>query len=278
MNLYDKMNLSLNKHFEPHKEESVKWTAFHKEGYESGKWSYSACYSPIMKNLGSYEIHCIPFLYPKPKVLRVMQPLNYLKFMRICQNEGLIPPEVRFFYNAKVGNCMIVPQLGWGRHTVYITLSLYRFTDCRPKDMTAALLLFRETKLPWLQVLHYILGKMSQSIGSGHVFINMSHSTYGNMAGLNPGIGMALRAFCNMSPEEHLMLEPQDNTCSMFNSMSKEVNPLTNSDFIPKPKWGSSNRPRCLYTDQEDILNPKYSPIYSDDSLGAEDLLRIMQT
>lgn len=233
----------------------VTWTAFSEDGFEAGKWKYEYCYSPIMNHLGNYTIHCKPY-QPRAGTSR-MHPIHVMWFMRRCQNVGLIPQEIRIFLEPGVGTCMLIPREGWDRHTVYTALSLYRHCDCQAASMMTALRIHKQLGLPWLQVLHYTLAHLNH--GTNHTFVGMD--TYSGMGKINPGTGMALRAFASLTTEERKGLPQPGNTCNMFTALADVANPQR----------------KYMYQTTEDILDPRYSPIYSDDRLGPEDLKRIME-
>lgn len=284
MDLYEEFIKTLPKRIINPSNDYVQWTATTKNKERVGRWKYTICYSPIMSQLGEYEIRCIPFnRYRLPNRHRKyrtgdrMGPLSYLQFMHKCQTVNLIPSEIEFFHDKKVGNCMVIPRAGWDRHTVYTALSLYRHLDCRPRTMSVALSIHRKTKLPWLQVLHYILSKLNGV--EGHTFIDMTLNTYGNKGGLNPGTAMALCAFSALSLSDRDSLPNSNQTCTMFKELTNTLNPLQKNSKSKSKLWFSQvyGQPTYLYPDQESILDPKYSPLYTDSSLETKDLQRIMK-
>lgn len=257
---YEQILSNLPKRLRSHNggNEYVSWEAYAEDGTKVGQKEYVYCYSPIMRALGKYEIHNYPYIGENRVYSDRLHPISYLRYMNLCKKEGLIPSEAKVFIDKEKGNCMVIPRLGWGRHTVYVALCMYRFADICPKNILAGLLLHRKTNLPWLQIFHYLLTKMV--MGSGHIFIGVNGSVYGGSYNKDPRVGMALKVFCSLSEEYRTYLGNTGNTIAMFTSMINEIPPV-------EP-----------FSSVEEILDPKYSRLYTDDSLGAEDLKKIVKS
>ena len=273
--------------------DSVRWTAFKKDGTEVGKWGYSACYSSIMKELGEYEIHCRPYWNRPPnsgaysnhpanekwvaKDAEVRDSVKcklpsdlYKRFWRLCKQSGLVHRGVRI--STREGqNHMMVPREGWDRHTVYTALSLYRHCDCHPKIPATAVLLYnklRKRGVHFLQCLHYAMAEHN-SPNSGHVFItvNAAEQYHSNCGGRNIAAGMAMAHFSQLDIRERKALEPDNSTVMAFCGLATQWNPIkegtTKSYYSATPTNGSGT-PVYKLTSMESILLPKFAPLYED--------------
>lgn len=257
----------------------VRWTAFADKGREIGKWSYTACYGSIMRQLDQIEVHCRPYYGREPGDLKraSLHMTQYKRFFNLCKKAGLVPPEVRA-YTEKGENKLLIPRLGWDRHTVYTSLSLYRHADCHPRMVTKAVLLYQKFKregINFLQCLHYALSEHG-SPNSGHAFINMNTgSDYeANYGGLNLAAGVALARFARMTVEERSKLKPEGRTLPVMCRLAQDLNPIKTSgevpSYYPEHSGGAKNgigTPTYVLKSRESILLPKFTFLYEKPDL-----------
>jgi hypothetical protein len=177
--------------------DTVSWTAFREDGTELGRWENEACFAPLLRNTstaGDVEIHCKSGHAGKGGS---MPCRDFQEFFRLCKETGLVPPGVEATIKDR-GNYLTIPRDGWDRHTIYITLCLYRQCDIRPDEVMTALGLYKRLKpegTTFLQILHYLAA--TTTISSGHVFMNLS--PYGGGSKLDLSHGGALVWFTRLS-------------------------------------------------------------------------------
>lgn len=265
--------------------DGVRWTSTDSKGKEYSKWKYTACYAPIMGILGDQEILC-----RSSKKQKMALPLpwhnrlryhDFERLMNLHKEAGMIPQEVRFF-STRDGNCMLIPRRGWDRHTVYVTLCLYRYADSKPRTMKTILDLYDQLNLPWLQVYHY--GMACRNVGAGHGFISFVRgdcSCFGNDQGVNPAAGATLCRFASMPLKERAKLKQgkSDYTYTYTSQWSSEINPMVQAKMVAPGRWNhgqSINKPQFMLRDAELLLDPRLSPIYVDPSLTKEQFAEIL--
>ncbi len=252
--------------------DSVSWTAHNKEGAEMGAWKYTACYRTIMSNLGDWRIICKSF--PAPKIgacfrFNRLSADDFSRYLDLFKEVGIIPEGV-ICKRTRLGNIMIIPRKGWDRFTVYSTLCLFRYADSRPRTITAALRIQKETGLPWLQVYQYCMA--SQNVSAGHGFISLQNTV---QAGLNPATGMSLCKFGRMPMEKRAAesVKYPAYVSVYFQKWIAKLNEQTNQQR--EGSWGTHPTPRYSFKDVEEILNPHYSPLFTDATLDEEGLAQL---
>lgn len=261
--------------------DSVHWTSVDDKGKKSGLWRSPHCYASIMNNLAQQEILCRS--RPREKVLKTLpwhnrlRPHDYERLMNLHKEAGMIPQEVQIFSN-RHGNCMLVPRAGYDRHTVYVTLCLYRYADSRPLTMKTILDLYDQLNLPWLQVYHY--GMACRGVGPGHGFISFEGGISGSL-GTNPATGMALCRFASLPLEERAKLKQgaRGSTYEYMTAWTREVNLMIQAKLDSPGHWGHGNsflRPQYMLRRTEQLLDPRLSSLYTDPSLTKEDFVRVM--
>lgn len=258
--------------------DAVLWDAVDKKGNHKGEWKYTDCYGTIMSNPGYYEITCRP--YPKPKMGRFRNRLTKTEYAQITdlfKEVGLIPDEVKCFTNWR-GNMMVIPRKNWDRHTVYIALCLYRYMDSKPRTFRAALQIWRQTKLPWLQVFHYAMAHRGVGVGAGHGFTGFATGhNYGGGGGLNPATSMALCRFGATGLAARRREIPKKNpgfTYTFLQEIQNKLNPTTKK----KERWSMVDVPALQFRNLEQILDPHFSPLFTDPTIDAQGLREIMES
>jgi hypothetical protein len=291
-------------------QDSVRWTAIDKNGEEVGQWSRSACYAGIMSNLGSYEIHCRPYWKrggrygdyrgygSRPRVSTADQAEDderrdkatsllpgslYKDFWKFCKEAGLVPEEVEITVKNQQ-NLLVIPRLGWDRHTVYTILSLYRHCDCQPRMPATAVLLYRKLReqgVHFLQCLHYAMADLDHPF-TGHVFILMGESDgcyYGNHGARNLAASLAMVRFARMPMKERKALG-NGMTYAMFCQLANDLNPVQagrrRNTYSAQPTTGIG-RPQYMLRSKESLLLPKFAPLYENPDLAPKEFAKAME-
>lgn len=186
----------------PSKADSVTWKATHKDGKAVA--TSSACYAPAFNHdLGNLEIQCSPWTATKKKSLAAFW---YRRFFDLVKTTGLVVPEAEFAHKDGA-NLLTIPASGWDRHTVYITLCLYRQADVHPAEIMKIVYLWNRLKkhgVSFLQCLYY--GIATTKFNSGHYF--MSPGPYGGRPNLDLSNIQVLAWFGRLSLAERLELCP----------------------------------------------------------------------
>lgn len=260
--------------------DEVSWRAQDQKRSMRGE-GYTACYAPIMSTLGKHDIIC--WTHPRSKLYHrafgnQLSEKDFCKLIDLWKSVGFIPPEVWRGRRKGIGkNVMIIPRKGWDRHTVYVTLCLYRYSDALPRTMRAALKIHEQTGLPWLQVYQYAMASINK--GARHGFVGFTNSVSAQQAlgeGVNPGLSMALCKFGHLSLEERAK-NSKENPCYVYSFFTEWVSEL-NPPRKKRLRWGKQEVPAYLYASREDILNPSYSPLFTTPDLSYRDLAWIMES
>lgn len=284
----------------------IRWTALSESGAEVGKWGRTACYSGIMGNLGSYEIHCRPYwkrsdayehdasrmdvadkaedAKRRDEATNLLPGGLYKDFWKFCKETGLVPEEAKAFVENKQ-NRLAIPCQGWDRHTVYTTLSLYRHCDCQPRMAATAVLLYRKLRrqgVHFLQCLHYAMSDLNHP-NHGHVFIIMAENSGcygGNYGARNLAASLAMARFARMPMEERKGLG-NGMTYSMFCNMAKDLNPTRSesaSANYHSPRIANGvGHPRYVLKNKDSVLLPKFAPLYENSDLTPEEFAEAMK-
>lgn len=250
--------------------DSVRWKAVNEKGETRGQ-GFVACYAPILPNTRPWEVFCEP--YPRRGLVKTILPnrlseVDYREFIQLSKQAGLVPKGAKAS-RTKSGNCLVLPR-GLDRHTAYVALCMYRFLDTKVRSMRSALRIYRQVGLPWLQVLYYVMA--CKQFGVGHGFINVGWNGSHTMEALNPGNAVALSRFCAMSLEERSQIGDRKSTYQVLHDVANEVNPRVKR----KIRWGSRQDPGYLFADFEDIINPRYSILFTVPTLDRLDLAWLM--
>lgn len=257
----------------------VRWNAVNGNGKRKGKWKENACYASIMKSLGKWKITCINFPVEKVGKSRRHNRLSkaeFALFINLFKETGILPSEIEIA-KTKRGNEMIIPNAGWDDATVFIALCLYRYSDWRMRAVAVALKLYQESGLPWLQCWHYVMTYKGVSTCHGFMAFDKTRAS-----GLNAATGMTLCQFGARSLEERKTSIEGFRVASPYsvgvsNYLHNECVRLSGNE-IQKTGWGNHKVSLYCFKDVEDILDPHYSPLYTDPTLGSEDLKRIMES
>ena len=196
---------------------------------------------------------------------------EYEEFIHLNKEVGLIPQIVKTFRN-KRGNCLIVPR-GLDRHTVYTTLCLYRWADSKVRAMRTALQIFHQTKLPWLQVLHYVVTR--RNLYGGHSFMPTDYITHTKDSRLDLGSGPALAQFGFLSLEERDRINQKANTSQIIAEICGNIQSY---QLKKTGSWGKKKIAKYYFKDKEDILNPFYSILYTTKGLTRSDFCWILES
>lgn len=240
-----------------------------KNGKLTGKQRDDICYHQVMTTLESVELQLVPRHANEGAASKDL----YLEWMKLCWDNGLIPPEVSYGVDNGL-NVLTVPKHGYDRHWVYAALCCYRFADAFARMVWLVVENMKQAndQFTFWQALHYAMA-VEYSYGAGHSFSHIckgASSPYNTTSpNINLASSIAIREFFKKPVAERKKVTGYTNT---------HINALADSlggfEAVPPPESVKDSakpvgyrppaprKPVLRVESLTELLTSKWTPLY----------------
>lgn len=245
------MNIEIPEHISDPSDDYINFKTKEKCG-DSRNYDHYNCFAQIMKSLASYEIEVHPTHNKK------IDKENYDKWMELCLKYNILHKKCELFYDNDFPR-IIIPRGMADRNLTYCTLCCYRWGITNQKlTYTVVQLIEKLPTISFWQILHYSLCKYIKN--NNHSFSTLNnyrddhYSSDWTKNNRNLASSIVLKQY---------FADPgkikNDGTSYLNNTLISQANHLG----------------QLMVNHVDDVLNPKWTPLYEIENPTAESLQKL---
>lgn len=223
-----------------------------------------------------------------PEIKSLMSGREYFKWIRLCQDHGLVPLEAEAHRKGKL-NYLTIPKRNYNRHIIYAALCCYRWSENKPRiPLTVVRLLAANPNIDFFQALHFALGKYLTWMYGNHSFLPISvleantYACYNTQSYGRCGFhylpwSIVTKHFFLRRKDGTTIADEVGNACPReygYGSTAASLGEKIKSLGLEEPAKATAP-PDLAVARLEDVLREDYTPLYQTTS--RDDLLRIFR-